>query len=106
MMTPPGGPPGRPAIFDIQSFVRKFIPFTGNYRNGQKNARGQDLTAVFASPNVNTQFTIALGHIPTRVVQQGATVGGVVFAPSQAAWSSISITLQASVAGTYQLLVT
>lgn len=100
-----GGPPGRAPVFDIQAFVRKFIPFTANYLSGQKNGHGQDITATFANANTNTTFTIALGGIPSRFIQQGSTVGGVVFAPSQAAWTSNRIVLQATVAGTYQIFV-
>lgn len=66
---------------------------------------GYDLIATFANANTPTAFVIALGQIPSRYVQQFGTVGGVVFSPSTAAWAPNSITLQASVAGTYHLWV-
>ena len=98
-------PVGRPGIFDTQSFLRKFIPFSSRFQSATKSGMGYDLLAVFGNANTPTSFAIALGQIPSRYVQQGATVGGVVFASTTniAAWTATSITLQATVAGTYRL---
>ena len=100
-----GGPPGRPGVFDVQGFLRKYVPFSSRFQNNTKSGMGFDLVAVFANANTPTAFVIALGQIPSRYVQQFSTVGGVVFSPSTAAWTPNSITLQASVAGTYHLWV-
>lgn len=100
-----GGPPGRPGVFDVQSFVRKYVPFSSRFLSNTKSGMGYDLVAVFGAPNTPTVFTIALGQIPSRFVQQFASVGGVVFAPSTAAWTPNSITLEATVAGTYHCWV-
>lgn len=98
-------PVGRPGVFDVQGFIRKYIPFSSRFLGNQKSGMGEYLSATFANANANTAFTIAVGRIPSVFVQLGATVGGIVFAPSTAAWTPNSITLQATVAGTYRLWV-
>jgi hypothetical protein len=105
--TDSSSPVGRPGIFDTQSFLRRFIPFSSRFQGNTKSGMGYDLLAVFGVANTPTAFTIALGQIPSRYVQQGATVGGVVFASAgnQALWTANSITLQATVAGTYRIWV-
>ena len=98
-------PPGRPGLYDLQGYIRKLVPFASTFITGQRSGRGQWLTATFAGANTNTTFTLALGHVPGGFVEYNKTVGGTVFAPSTAAWTANSITLQATVAGTYLLWV-
>jgi len=103
--SPTAQPPGRGNVFDVQGFVRKYVPFSSRFLNNTKSGLGYDLVATFANANTPTAFTIALGQIPSRYVQQFSTVGGVVFSPSTAAWTPNSVTLEATVAGTYHVWV-
>ena len=96
-------PPGRPGVFDIQGFVRRYIPFATRFQGGFKSGMGEDVTFVFVSPNVDTAFTLALGKIPSRYVVHWRSVGGVVFNGSNQGsdWTATKIVLRATSAGTY-----
>lgn len=99
---------GSGAPFDVLGFVRRMIPFShAPFRNGQKDGRGQQLIATFASPNADTTFTLALGHVPGEYVEESKSVAGVVYNGSnqKSDWTPNAIVLRASVAGTYHLWV-
>lgn len=93
---------------DILGWIRKLVPFTHfPFRNHQRDGTFQQLTAVFGSPNVDTNFTLSLGRIPSVYVQGGSTVAGIVYNGSNQGsdWTPKLIVLRASVAGTYNVWV-
>lgn len=65
----------------------------------------QWLTAVFASPNVDTSFVISLGSAPDGYIQYQASVPGIVYNGTNQGsdWTPNKVVLRASVAGTYRL---
>ena len=99
-------PPGAPAAFDLNSWIRKVIPFTGRFIAGEKSGLGFWLTATFAAPNSDTTFIISNGMIPNigYVVVQ-ASAGGIVYNGSNQGsdWTANSIVLRATAAGTYKM---
>ena len=87
--------------------VKYFIPFATHFQSGGKSGNGVWLTAVFATPNVDTSFAIANGMVPDGYFVFQASVPGVVYNGSNQGtdWSSNLIVLRASAAGTYRLWI-
>lgn len=102
-MTQFGKPIGAPPIWETSQPTN----YPGHFRSGQKTGWSQWLTCVFASPNVDTSFIIAPGSVPDGYQQYQASVGGIVYNGSNQGtdWTPTSITLRATVAGTYKLVV-
>lgn len=98
----PGGPD-----YSVLTFMRKFIPFSHvPWRNGQKDGQGQQLIAVFASPNVDTPFTISLGYVPGHYTQpMNATVAATIYNGSNQGsdWTPNKIVLRSTAAGTFHI---
>lgn len=98
---------GGTAPFDLLAQVRKYIPFSHGWRLNQKDGRGQMVNFVAASPNVDTNIKLSLGHTPQGYIVLGATVAGIVYFGSNQGtdWTPIKIVLRASAAGGYNLWV-
>lgn len=96
-------PIGRPPIWDTSTPTN----YPGHFRTGQKTGWSQWLTAVFPNANVDATFVIALGSVPDGYQPYQSTVGGIVYNGSNQGsdWTATSITLRATVAGTYKLIV-
>lgn len=77
----------------------------------QDNERVGTLVAcvgrVFASANANTTFAHVLGRIPNGYIMFRSSAGGLIYDPTTGAtsWTTTSITLRATVAGTYSFLL-
>lgn len=104
---PNAGSPGRPTLTDIQSFARRYIPFSKRFVANDKDGRGQYITAVFANANTDTSFVIAVGYVPDGYVVEQASVGGVVYNGSNQGtdWTPKKIVLRATIAGTYHVRI-
>lgn len=75
-----GGPPGRPGLFDVQSFMRRYIPFSGRFLANQKSGpRGQYVTVQFGTANVDVSVPLALGHVPSGYIPVGQTKAGSIY---------------------------
>jgi hypothetical protein len=102
-------PPGRPGLFDVQGFVRKFIPFgQGKIVNGQHSGPGQYLICAFAAPNSDTTFAHTCGRVPNNVISTFIPSGGgavTAGGSGKAAWTVNSIILRAPAAGTYTVWI-
>ena len=99
--------PQRTPLFDVQGFVRKYVPFTGRFIAAEKSGPGQWVLATFPTPNVDASFTIALGSIPGGYLVYQKSVAGTVYngANQGSDWTANKIVLRASAAGTYRLWV-
>jgi hypothetical protein len=62
---------------------------------------------VFASANTDTTFAHMLGRVPNGYLMYRSSAGGLVYDPTTgtASWTATSITLRATVAGTYSFLL-
>ncbi len=92
--------PGAPPVFDIQGFVRKYIPFSSLFRANQKTGVGQDFTATFTAANTDLNITLALGQVPTRYIIHWKSAAGDVYNGSRqgADWKPNLIVLRCTTA--------
>lgn len=95
---PGASPPGRPGVFDVQGFVRKYIPFSSLFRANQKTGMGQDVIAVFTAANADLNVPLALGQVPTRYIVNWKSAAGDVYNGSRQAadWKPNLIVLRCS----------
>lgn len=100
-------PPGRPGVFDVQGFVRKYIPFSSFFRANQKTGVGQDVSVVFTAADTDTNVPLALGQVPTRYLVHWKSGAGDVYNGSRqgADWKPNLIVLRCTAAVQVHLTV-